>query len=90
MVIHAFDGRQAVLVDPREIRAGDFMRDCGRLRRVESVEAIPVPIALGVLVRFSDDPDGPFTTLSIPVGGGVTVVVWRLLDGTAGAGHAAA
>lgn len=75
MSIQTFDTRQPVLVDPGEIRAGDWMRDLGRLRQVKSVERIPVPVALGVLVRFGDNADGVWSTLSVP--DGVTVTVWR-------------
>jgi hypothetical protein len=74
--IHTFDGRQAVLVDPSEIRVGDWMRDLGRLRQVEAVEESSDSPVAGTLVRFSDAADGPYTTLSIPAGG-ITVTVWR-------------
>ena len=83
--IHTFDARRAVLVDPVEIVAGDYMRDLGRLRLVEAVEASAV--AGGTLVRFADDADA-FGTLSIPAG--VVVTVWRVLDQAAGACRAAA
>jgi hypothetical protein len=83
--IQTFDARRAVLVEPGEIRAGDFMRDLGRLRQVESVEAHTAPIAASVLVRFADDLDGQFSTLSIPAT--VTVTVWRVLGETVGAGR---
>ena len=82
--IQTFDGRRhAVLVDPSEIRAGDYMRDLGRLRLVEAVEASAV--AGSILVRFADDVDGTFATLSVP--DGVTVTVWRALAETVGAAH---
>lgn len=86
--IHAFDGRQAVLVDPWEIRVGDWMRDHGRLRRVESVEAADFRLSLGVLIRFSDGEDGPYETLSVPMD--VTATVWRVLAETGTANRAAA
>jgi hypothetical protein len=85
MGIQTFDGRCAVLVDPREIRVGDWMRDVGRLRQVESVEASAAPISPGVLVRFSDGETGPYATLSVP--DGVAVTVWRMLAEAAGAGR---
>jgi hypothetical protein len=88
MGVQVFDGlRHAVLVDPDEIRAAeDWMRDCGRLRLVESVEASPV--AGSVLVRFSDAGDGAYATLSVPQG--VTVTVWRALAETGAAARAQA
>lgn len=79
--IQAFDGRNVMLVDPHEIKAGDWMRDLGRLRHVEAVEASSSPIAPCVLVRFSDGEDGQFATLSIPES--VTATVWRTLTETA-------
>ena len=83
--IHSSDARRAVMVEPDEIRTGDLMRDCGRLRQVESVEASTAPIGSGVLVRFSDYGDGQFATLSVPEG--VTVTVWRVLVEAVGVGR---
>lgn len=88
MGIQALDGRQAVLVDPREIKVDDWMRDAGRLRQVESVEDDDFRLSTGVLVRFSDSENGPYATLSIP--DGVTVTVWRAPDETPGVCRAAA
>lgn len=85
--IHAFDGRQAVLVEAHEIEIGDAMRDCGRLRVVEAVDL--APIAESLLIRFADDADGLYSTLSVPARG-VTVTVWRLLGEAAGIRRAAA
>lgn len=77
MSIQPLDGRRAVLVDPGEIQAGkDSMRDMGRLRIVESVEASTV--AGSILIRFSDVGDGQFSTLSVPEN--VTVTVWRAVE----------
>jgi hypothetical protein len=85
MGVHAFDGRQPHLVAPSEIRAGDWLRDCGRLRHVESVDASSDVLTAGILVRFSDSADGPYTTLSVPLD--VTVTVWREFTETEAGTH---
>jgi hypothetical protein len=84
-MIQAFDNRSPVIVVPSEIRPGDWMRDLGRLRQVESVEAARDPIVPGALVRFSDDADGQFSTLSVCEG--VSVTVWRCLVEAGGASN---
>jgi hypothetical protein len=77
LTIQAFDQRHLIIVNPCEIRAGDWMRDLGRLRRVESVETADDQASAGtvVSVRFEDGLDGQFGTLSVCEG--VTVIVWR-------------
>lgn len=71
--IQAFDQRHPTIVEPSEIRPGDFMRDLGTLRRVESVET-PADTR-SVSVRFEGGIDGLYGTLSVP--GDVPVTVWR-------------
>lgn len=85
--IQAFDHRHPVIVDPSEIRAGDWMRDLGTLRQVESVEATDDTSTQGkpTSVRFADGVDGWYSTLSVPRG--VKVTVWRTLVETAGDGR---
>lgn len=75
--IQAFDHRHPIIVDPSEIRAGDWMRDLGTLRQVESVKATDDTSMQGTpaSVRFVDGVDGRYSTLSVP--GGVKVTVWR-------------
>jgi hypothetical protein len=72
--IQVFDQRRPVFVEPSEIRAGDWMRDLGTLRQVESVETADGP-ARGVAVRFVGGVDGAYATLSVHEG--VSVAVWR-------------
>lgn len=64
--IQTFDGWQPIIVNPSEIRPGDFMRDLGRLREVESVETFSGPCAQGVSVRFVGGTDGRYASLSVP------------------------
>lgn len=73
--IQAFNQRHPLIVEPADIRAGDWMRDLGTLRQVESVNAPADPLARGVSVRFVDGVDGKYATLSVP--GDVPVTVWR-------------
>ena len=77
LTIQAFDRRHPIIVNPGEIRAGDWMRDLGRLRRVESVETEDDQVSAGtrVSIRFEDSVDGEFGTLSVPEG--IAVTVWR-------------
>jgi hypothetical protein len=72
--IQAFDHRQPIIVDPSEIRPGDWMRDLGTLRQVESVQATANQRAQGTLaaVRFVGGVDGRYGTLSVPEGVKVT------------------
>jgi len=75
--IQAFDHRQPVIVNPSEIRPGDWMRDLGTLRQVESVETTDDQTLPGTLIRFADAVDGQYGTLSVREG--VKVTVWRML-----------
>jgi hypothetical protein len=73
--IQAFDQRRQIIVDATEIRPGDWVRDLGKLREVESVEAISSPCARSVSVRFAGGADGHYATLRVPEH--VPVTVWR-------------
>lgn len=71
--IQAFDRRHPIILGPTEIRPGDWLRDLGTLRQVESVD----DSASGVSVRFAGGVDGQYATLSVPED--VPVTVWRTL-----------
>ena len=75
--IQAFDGRRQLIVRPDEIRAGDWLRDLGTLRQVESVEELPSGTGSGriFVVRFASAPGVEDLALGIP--GAVTVTIWR-------------
>jgi hypothetical protein len=64
-------------VSPLGILAGDWMRDLGRLRQVEAIEAASDPLAAKrwFFVTFTDKQGSAHSTLSIP--DAVTVTVWR-------------
>lgn len=81
LTIQPFDQRHPIIVNPCEIRAGDWMRDLGRLRRVESVETVDDQASVGMLisVRFEDGVDGQFGTLTVCEG--IAVTVWRTPSG---------
>lgn len=76
-VVHTFDHRQPVIVPSAEIRAGDFLRDLGRLRRVEHVSITDDTISPNrvVSVAFEDGIDGRYGTLSVREA--IPVTVWR-------------
>ena len=76
---------QRLTVKPSEIRAGDWMRDLGRLRQVDTIE----PLADGItradgeatsselyVIRFADA-DGEFATMG--VWEAFPATVWRAL-----------
>ena len=75
--VQAFDGRRQVIVRPDEIRAGDWLRDLGTLRQVESVEDSLSAAGSGriFVMRFVSVPGVEDLVLSIP--STVTVTVWR-------------
>jgi len=85
--VQTFDSRQPMIVNPSEIRPGDWVRDLGKLRMVESVETTSERIAPGIAanVRFVDDEDGRYGTLSVPEG--IEVTVWRAPADPAGDGR---
>jgi hypothetical protein len=78
LTIQALGQGHPTIVNPCEIRAGDWMRDLGRLRRVESVEIGDGHARAGMIVsvQFEDGVDGQFGTLSVCPD--VTVTVWRM------------
>ena len=84
--IQTFDHRHPIIVDPSEIRPGDWMRDLGTLRQVESVQATDLQPTQGshAAVRFVDGVDGRYGTLSVPED--VKVTVWRTPVEAAGDG----
>ena len=85
--IQAFDQRHPIILKPSEIRAGDWMRDLGTLREVESVEAACDPCADGVCIRFVGGVVGQYATLSVREN--VSVTVWRPLAQQGSDGRAA-
>jgi hypothetical protein len=75
--VQTFDSQQPMIMNPSEIRPGDWMRDLGILRQVEFVEAAEDRSMQGTCasIRFVDGVDGRYGTLSVPEG--VKVTVWR-------------
>lgn len=84
--IQAPTNAQRLTLKPSEIRSGDWMRDLGRLRQVNTIE----PLGDGVsrtddetkssalyVIRFADEPDGDFATMG--VWEAFPVTVWREL-----------
>jgi hypothetical protein len=71
------DELQRLTVPPSEIRAGDWMRDLGRLRRIESIEPVEDNVIPSTLytICFTDDADGAYPTLGVREV--VPVTIWR-------------
>ena len=72
--IQAPPNMRQLTVNPSEIRSGDWMRDLGRLRQVDTI----APVADGIgraddkarsselyVIRFADEPDGDFATMGV-------------------------
>lgn len=75
--IQAFDNRRQIIVRPDEIRPGDWLRDLGTLREVESAEESPSAVGSGriFVLSFMSAPGVEDLVLSIP--GTVTITIWR-------------
>ena len=76
--VQTFDARHQRVVPPAEIRPGDWMRDQGTLRRVESVDAIGIAAGSGLLyiIHFVEQPGVANKALGISSLAS-PVVVWR-------------
>ena len=72
--IQAPTNMRQLTVKPSEIRSGDWMRDLGRLRQVDTI----APVGDGMsqaddkaksselyVIRFADEPDGDFATMGV-------------------------
>jgi hypothetical protein len=70
-------GLRQLKVRPSKIEAGDWLRDLGRYRQVESVDVLTEFAASSTLhsVCFTDGEAADGSTLSIPEA--VLVTVWR-------------
>lgn len=83
--IHTFDRRQAVIVDPSEIKPGDWMTENGVLRQIDYVDTISVRTGPGVvhIVHFKHQDGVP--NLVRGISEGADVAVFRTLPETVGA-----
>lgn len=75
--IQTFDNRRQFIVRPGEVRPGDWLRDLGTLRQVESVEKPPATTRSHRLfvLHFASAPGVEDLDLGIP--STVTITVWR-------------
>jgi hypothetical protein len=75
--IQAPSNAQRLTVKPSEIRPGDWMRDLGRFRRVESIEPVEGEVASTTLfvIQFEDEPKADFGTLG--VWEAIPATIWR-------------
>jgi hypothetical protein len=72
--IQAPANTQQLTVKPSEIRSGDWMRDLGRLRQVDTIEPVGDGISRAddeakaselFVIRFADEPSGDFATMGV-------------------------
>lgn len=55
--IHTFDDRHQIIVQPGEIKPGDWLRDLGTLRQVEYVDGLSVTgSGMLYILHFIDQP----------------------------------
>lgn len=75
---------QRLTVKPSEIRPGDWMRDLGRLRQVETIERVgdgtsrtedETNAKALYVIRFADEPHGAFATLGLWEA--IAATIWR-------------
>lgn len=73
------DGRQAVIVDPSEIKPGDWMSDLGTLRQIDYVDTLGVRTGPGVvhIVHFKHQQG--VSNLVRGISEGTSLTVWRAL-----------
>lgn len=70
---------QRLTIHPSEIRAGDWMRDLGRLRQIKDIDPVEDKVMPSTLytIRFTDDAEGASPTLGVREV--VPVTIWREL-----------
>jgi hypothetical protein len=77
---HTFDNRQQLLVGPGEIRPGDWLRDLGTLRQVESIDTLGVsgggPGTLYIL-HFVEQPGVHNRALGLSSSSPSHLTIWR-------------
>lgn len=75
--IQTFDNRRQYIVRPDEIRPGDWLRDLGTLRQVQSAEKLHAATYSEQIfvLRFVSTPGIEDLDLGIP--STVTVTIWR-------------
>lgn len=71
--VHTFDHRQQMLVDPSEIRPGDWLHDLGTLRQVETIDTLG---AIYIL-HFVEQPGVQNRALGISGTNANHLTVWR-------------
>ena len=72
--VKAQTNTERLTVKPSEIRSGDWMRDLGRFRQVETIEPVGDGISQAddeaksselFVIRFADEPNGDFATMGV-------------------------
>jgi hypothetical protein len=77
--VHTFDHRQQMLVDPSEIRPGDWLHDLGTLRQVESIDTLGVNGGPGTLyiLHFVEQPGVHNRALGLSSSTPTHLTIWR-------------
>lgn len=77
--VHTFDDRQQMLVDPNEIRPGDWLHDLGTLRQVESIDTIGGNGGPGTLyiLHFVEQPGVHNRALGLSGSAPGQLTIWR-------------
>ena len=77
--VHTFDHRQQMLVDPNEIRPGDWLHDLGVLRQVDSIDTIGGNGGPGTLyiLHFVEQPGVHNRALGLSGSAPGQLTIWR-------------
>ena len=77
--VHTIDDRQQMLVDPGEIRPGDWLHDLGTLRRVESIDTLGTQAGPGTIyiLHFVEQPGIQNRALGLSGSAPGKLTIWR-------------
>lgn len=79
-VIQTFDHRRQMIVSPSEIKLGDWLRDLGALRRVESIDMQSTQAGEGMLYILHFVPQAGIGNRALGISSSTDeVTVWREL-----------
>jgi len=77
--VHTFDHRKQMLVDPSEIRPGDWLHDLGTLRQVENIDTLGAKAGSGTIyiLHFVEQPGVQNRALGISGTNASHLTIWR-------------
>jgi len=77
-VVQTFDHRQQMIVDPAEIRLGDWLRDLGALRQVESIDTLSTNTGTGAIYILHFVSQAGVSSKALGISSDATeITIWR-------------